>query len=176
MTQNKKSWLQQLYTAPTIHQRLAVLTVLTVFLSHMQMLLSHRAQPGTTDGMITGIGVAFLVFILGWSSFAGSDDIGIYLTRGAAVMITSFLLHRIGFYFSHENAVKTISDDLLQNICTITIIVAVFIRMFLGLTVREMLEKIQKPVPLNPKFLQRLRSKKGALDENKNEEEAEWVT
>jgi len=105
----KKEHIKLFFSNPTAWQRLVLLSVLTMFLSH----LSIRTDGSGFDVFTLVLGGLILAFVIGWSSFNGELDL-LFLGRSLGIVITSFELHRVGYSLIYPEFLDEMGTAALQ--------------------------------------------------------------
>ena len=90
--------LKQFFAAPTYWQRLALLSLLSMFISHIILLSSQAQAPeskGEVDVFAIVAGAVILLFVVGWSALNGTSSPK-FVSRTIGVVCASFEIHRLG--------------------------------------------------------------------------------
>lgn len=141
--------IKAFFSNPKAWQRLILLSLLTMFISH----LSIRISGSGFDVFTLIFGGLILAFVIGWSSFNGEVDL-FFLGRSFGVVITSFELYRM-FYSYLYPEVLDVMGTATGDFKGFTIILGsgFYIQSLVGKTIVSMIRETEfKPSFNLPRF------------------------
>lgn len=130
--------IKQFFANPTHWQRLAILSVLSMFISHL-ILLSRQGSKsdGEIDFFAVIAGAAILLFVVGWSALNGASDTK-FISRTIGVVCASFETHRLGYSYIWPEKLNELEEPTFY-LFGIILIVGLLIQSLFGKTVSDYL-------------------------------------
>ncbi len=128
--------IQQFFAAPTYWQRLALLSLLSMFISHLILLSAQgSASKGEVDIFAVVAGAVILLFVMGWSALNGSSDTK-FISRTIGVVCASFEIHRLIYSCIWPEKLNEIEEPTFY-IFAIILIIGLLIQSLTGKTASD---------------------------------------
>ncbi len=152
--------IKQFFANPTHWQRLAILCVLSMFISHLILLSRQGKSDGEIDFFAVIAGAAILLFVIGWSALNGASDTK-FISRTIGVVCASFECHRLGYSYIWPDKLNELEEPTFY-IFGITLIAGLLIQSLFGKTVSDYLMIIHsQAVKLRKGRFSKMMSKSG---------------
>lgn len=136
-----KELFNRFYSSPRPYQRLIVLSVLTMFLSH----LSVRTVGSGFDLFMTVFQVMILGFIVGWSWFTGDFTLKFFF-QIAGIFVCSIETHRLIFSRFYPNTLDVMGSATLDyKIISIVFILFFYVTCLTGKSVYDIAAGVKRP-------------------------------
>ncbi|MCG8333549.1 MAG: hypothetical protein MJE63_03470 [Proteobacteria bacterium] len=134
--------IKQFFAAPTQWQRLALLSLLSMFISHL-ILLSSQASGSSDEIDIFSLvaGAVILLFVVGWSALNGTSSPK-FVTRSIGVVCGSFEIHRLAYSFIWPKKLNEIEAPTFQ-IFAITLIIGLLLQSLTGKSLSDLMVGIK---------------------------------
>lgn len=163
--------LKQFFAAPTYWQRLALLSLLSMFISHL-ILLSSRVQSAESKGEVdifaVVAGAVILLFVVGWSALNGTSNPK-FISRTIGVVCASFEIHRLGYSFIWPKKLDELGQPTFQ-VFAIVLIVGLLVQSLTGKTASDLALMIKEQTnKLNKIKLPKIMVQKGSTLTTKKE-------
>ncbi len=139
--------IKQFFAAPTQWQRLALLSLLSMFISHL-ILLSSQSSGASNEIDIFSLvaGAVILLFVVGWSALNGTSSPK-FVTRSIGVVCGSFEIHRLAYSFIWPKKLNEMEAPTFQ-VFAITLIIGLLLQSLTGKSLSDLLvgikEKLQR--------------------------------
>ncbi len=149
--------IKQFFAAPTNWQRLALLSLLSMFISHIILLSAKSSEPkGQIDLFAVVVGVFILLFVVGWSTLNGTHSPK-FVSRTIGTIFASFEIHRIIYSYIWPKRLDELREPTFQ-IFAIFLIFTLLFQSLVGETMSNIFimlrDKVNKEFKLKfPKIL-----------------------
>ncbi len=145
--------IKQFFAAPTNLQRLALLSLLSMFISHIILLSANGSDSkGEIDLFVVIVGVFILLFVVGWSTLNGVHNPK-FVSRTIGTILASFEIHRIIYSVIWPKRLDELREPTFQ-VFAILLIVALLYQSLVGspvtsifIVLREQSVKQYKSLP-----------------------------
>jgi hypothetical protein len=123
--------LKQFFASPTQWQRLALLSLLSMFISHLILLGSQASgSSGGIDVFAVVAGAVILLFVVGWSALNGTSNTK-FVSRTIGVVCASFEIHRLAYSFIWPEKLNELGAPTFQ-VFAIVLIVGLLLQSLTG--------------------------------------------
>ncbi len=166
--------VKQFFASPTHWQRLALLSLLSMFISHLILISAKGADSkGEVDLFAVVAGAVILLFVVGWSALNGTSSTR-FISRTIGVVCASFEMHRLIYSFIWPEKLDEFSEPTF-HIFAIVLIVVLLVQSLTGKSTTDLLtllkEKDYKDYKVNlPKVLPKVSI--AIQKKSKNEDQA----
>ncbi len=146
--------IKRFFASPTQWQRLAILSVLVMFISHV-ILLSRQGSKsdGEIDFFAVIAGAAILLFVVGWSALNGACDTK-FISRTIGVVCASFETHRLVYSYIWPDKLNELEEPTFY-LFGIILIAGLLVQSLFGKTMSDYLAMVHSQI---------IKLKKGSLD------------
>jgi ABC-type polysaccharide/polyol phosphate export permease len=135
--------IKRFFANPTHWQRLAILSVISMFISHLILLSMQGAKSnGEVDFFAVIAGAVILLFVVGWSALNGSSDTK-FISRTVGVVCASFEIHRLGYSYIWPEKLNELQEPTFY-VFGIILIAGLLLQSLFGKTVSDCLVMIKE--------------------------------
>ncbi len=128
--------IQNFFSKPTSWQRITILAVLAMFISHLSI-----KEGGGVDYFTVFCGLLILAFVVGWSSLNGDLNLK-FAGRSIGIIASTVELHRIAYSIAYPEKLEESGGAISFQIMGISLMLLLFLKCLTGKSIMSLLKEM----------------------------------